>query len=337
MASPAAAPRCCASPVGKLGIVGAGAWGTALALLGARAGHFVSLWARDPARRAEMRKTRRNPRLPGVALPPQVVLADEPSLAAAEVLLLAVPVQHFRPVATTIAAAGRPLIVAAKGMETATGLLPHEIAGALHPGAPLAVLSGPTFAAEIAAGLPAAAVLAASDPRLRAHLVSLLSSSAFRLYGNADPLGAAIGGAAKNVIAIAAGAVIGAGLGENARAAVVTRGVAELGRLIAALGGKPETGFGLSGLGDLVLTCTGRASRNFRFGDALGRGAAPADILSQLEGVAEGASTAPALAARARAADCEVPLAALVADLLAGKTTLPAAMEALLSRPRKDE
>ena len=323
--------------MGRLGIVGAGAWGTALALLGVRAGHSVTLWARDPVLRAEMRETRRTPRLPGVALPEAVAIAEDPSLPEAEMLLLAVPVQHFRSIAKGIGAAGRPLIVAAKGMEAASGLLPHEILGLLHPGTPLAVLSGPTFAAEIAAGLPAAAVLGAADSRLRGDLLAMLSAPGFRLYGNADPLGTAIGGAVKNVIAIAAGAVIGAGLGENARAAVMTRGLAELGRLIVALGGRLETGFGLSGLGDLVLTCTGRASRNFRFGLGLGRGEAPAWILAQLEGVAEGVSTAPALAARARSADCELPIAALVADLLAGTTTLPVAMEALLSRPRKDE
>ncbi len=321
----------------RLGVIGAGAWGTALAVLGARAGHHVLLWARDPARRAEIRASRRNRRLADVRLDSPIDLAEDPSLPGAEVLVLAVPVRHFRPIVHEIIPAGRPLVVAAKGMETATGLLPHEILSALHPAAPNAVLTGPTFAAEIAAGLPAAAVLAASDPLLRQRLLALLAAPGFRLYGNADPLGAAIGGAAKNVIAIAAGAVIGAGLGENARAALVTRGLAELGRLTVALGGRLETSFGLSGLGDLVLTCTGRASRNFRFGFALGCGEAPAAILAGLEGIAEGVATAPALAARARAAGCEVPIAALVTRLIGGETTLPAAMGELLSRPPRDE
>lgn len=321
----------------EIGIVGAGAWGTALALLASRAGHAVSLWAHDPARRTELARTRRNPRLPGALLPSEVTLADDPSLPCAELLLLAVPVAHVRSVTETIRSSGRPLIAAAKGMETATTRLPHEILAALHPQSPVAVLTGPNFALEIAAGQPAAAVLACSDPALRSRLISLLSAPNFRLYGNADPLGAAIGGAAKNVIAIAAGAVIGAGLGENARAAVITRGLAELGRLTAALGGRIETSFGLSGLGDLVLTCTGEKSRNFRFGLALGRGAAPAQILATLGGVAEGVTTAPALAARAHAAGCEVPIAALLARLLDGRTTFAGAIEALLSRPQRDE
>lgn len=321
----------------EIGIVGAGAWGTALALLASRAGHAVSLWARDPTRRAEIARTRRNRRLPGAMLPPNVALALDPSLPGAGILLLAVPIAHFSAVAKTMEPDGRPLVAAAKGMERGTGRLPHEILAALHPRSPVAVLTGPNFALEIAAGQPAAAVLAASDPALRTRLLDLLSAPNFRLYGNADPLGAAIGGAAKNVIAIAAGAVIGAGLGENARAAVITRGLAELGRLTTALGGRLETSFGLSGLGDLVLTCTGEKSRNFRFGLALGHGAAPADILCRLEGTAEGASTAPALARRAEVAGCEVPIVSLVARLLDRRTTLAAAISELLSRPQRDE
>lgn len=321
----------------EIGIVGAGAWGTALALLAGRAGHTVSLWAHDPARRAELARTRRNPRLPGALLPSEVALADDPSLPHAELLLFAVPVAHFRSVVETIRSSGRPLVAAAKGMEAVTTRLPHEILKALHPQSPVAVLTGPNFAVEIARGQPAAAVLACSEPALRSRLISLLSAPNFRLYGNADPLGAAIGGATKNVIAIAAGAVIGAGLGENARAAIITRGLAEIGRLTTALGGRLETSFGLSGLGDLVLTCTGEKSRNFRFGLALGRGVAPAEILSTLDGVAEGVTTALALTTRAQAAGCEVPITALVARLLEGRTTLAAAIEALLSRPQRDE
>lgn len=321
----------------EIGIVGAGAWGTALALLAGRAGHTVSLWAHDPARRAELATTRRNPRLPGALLPSEVALADDPSLPHAELLLFAVPVAHFRSVVETIRSSGRPLVAAAKGMEAVTTRLPHEILKALHPQSPVAVLTGPNFAVEIARGQPAAAVLACSEPALRSRLISLLSAPNFRLYGNADPLGAAIGGATKNVIAIAAGAVIGAGLGENARAAIITRGLAEIGRLTTALGGRLETSFGLSGLGDLVLTCTGEKSRNFRFGLALGRGVAPAEILSTLDGVAEGVTTALALTTRAQAAGCEVPITALVARLLEGRTTLAAAIEALLSRPQRDE
>jgi len=318
--------------VSHWGIVGAGAWGTALALFADRAGHKVRLWARDPARRRALAASRENPRLPGFPLPPAIVIADDPSLPEAEFLLLAVPVQHLRAVAGTISPAGRPLIAAAKGMESGTGLMPLEILAALHPTVPAAVLTGPNFAAEIAAGLPAASVLAAADPGLRKTLLRALAGPGFRLYGNEDPFGAQVGGAAKNVIAIAAGAVTGAGLGENARAALITRGLAELSRLVVALGGKRETSFGLSGLGDLLLTCTGRASRNFRTGLALGRGEAPA-----IEGVAEGVATAPALVSRAARAGCEVPIADSVARLLAGRITLLEATAALLARPQKDE
>lgn len=316
----------------RVGIVGAGAWGTALAIVFARAGREVRLWARDPARRTAIAASRQNPLLPGAALPASVVVAEDPSLREAEALVLAVPVQHFRAVARTIVPAGRPLIVAAKGMEAGTGLLPLEILAALHPGAAGAVLTGPNFAAEIAAGLPAASVLAAADAGLRRELLGLFAGSGLRLYGNADPVGAGVGGAAKNVIAIAAGAVIGAGLGENARAALVTRGLAELSRLVVSLGGSRETSFGLSGLGDLLLTCTGRASRNFRYGLALGAGEAPA-----VAGVVEGIATAPALVARAADAKCEVPVASAVARRLAGETTLGQAMAELLARPQRDE
>ena len=192
------------------------------------------------------------------------------------------------------------------------------------------MLTGPNFASGIAAGLPAAAVLAASDPALRAKLTGLLGTASFRLYGNDDPVGAQLGGAAKNVIAIAAGVVTGAGLGENARAALITRGLAELSRLIVAQGGRAETAAGLSGLGDLVLTCTGAGSRNFAFGVALGRGVAPSG-----SGVVEGVATAPALVARA--CEVELPVCAAVTDLLAGRLSVEGALQRLLARPVRDE
>ena len=201
------------------------------------------------------------------------------------------------------------------------------------------MLSGPNFAAEIARGHPAASVVASHDGGLRAATIALLGTSAFRLYGNDDPVGVQIGGAAKNVIAIAAGAVIGAGLGENARAALVTRGLAELARLAVALGGRAETVAGLSGLGDLLLTCTGQASRNFSLGLALGRGTPLTE--ARVDGVAEGVATAPAL--RLRAAGCagpaplELPICAAVADLVGGTLDLAGAIAALLARPRRDE
>ena len=309
-------------------VVGAGAWGTALALHAARLGPDVTLWARNAG---PLLTTRRSPRLPDAVLPNTVhVTAALPH--AADLVLLAVPTQHLRSVLTGWRPPG-PVLVCAKGLEAGTGLLPLDLLAGLHPGVPGAVLTGPNFAHEVAAGLPAAAVVAGA-PGLRAAVIERLAAPAFRLYGNDDVIGAQLGGAAKNVIAIAAGAVMGAGLGENARAALITRGLAELGRLVAALGGRAETAAGLSGLGDLLLTCTGPSSRNYRLGLALGQGAALADALAQVAGVVEGVSTAPALVARA---GIELPVCAAVAALLGGALTLDAAIATLLARPRRDE
>jgi glycerol-3-phosphate dehydrogenase (NAD(P)+) len=316
----------------SVAVIGAGAWGTALAIQAARAGNRVTLWARDPARAGAIATSRENPRLPGVALPDAVavtaVLPDE-----ADATLLAVPMQFVRAMLPRVPTA--PLVICAKGMETGTSRLPLEIAGRSRPDLPAAVLTGPNFAHEIAAGLPAASVVAAADAALREQVARLLGTASFRLYGNDDPVGAQVGGAAKNVIAIAAGAVIGAGLGENARAALITRGLAELGRLAVALGGRAETVAGLSGLGDLLLTCTGAASRNYSLGVALGRGEHLADVLAARSAVTEGVATAPALVARARGVD--MPICTAVAALLAGRTTLADAMASLLARPRRDE
>ena len=314
----------------SVAVLGAGAWGTALAIHAARAGHRVALWARDPATAGR--------RLPGHPLPGRVQVTAALPGPGHDAVLLAVPAQHLRAVARHLRPAA-PLLVCAKGFERDTGLLPLEVLAAVHPGVPAAVLTGPNFAHEVASGLPAAAVIAGTDAALRDRLAALLGTPGFRLYGNADPVGAQVGGAAKNVVAIAAGAVMGAGLGENARAALVTRGLAELGRLALALGGRAETMAGLSGLGDLLLTCTGPASRNFRCGLALGRGVAPMDAIAEAGGVVEGAATAPALLARAARAGAglELPVYAAVDALLAGRTSLDEAVAALLARPRRDE
>jgi glycerol-3-phosphate dehydrogenase (NAD(P)+) len=318
----------------RIAVVGAGAWGTALAVQAARAGREVVLWARDADRAAAISADRESPRLPGIVLPEAIeVTALLPDDAAA--ILLTVPAQHLRDIAVRLPRGPAPLLVCAKGVEIGTTRLPLEILAELHPGRPAAVLSGPNFAAEIARGLPAAAVIAAADADLREHLAALLATPQFRLYGNDDPVGTQVGGAAKNVIAIAAGAVIGAGLGENARAALITRSLAELSRLIVALGGKTETATGLSGLGDLLLTCTGPSSRNFSLGHALGRGETLAAILAGRSAVTEGVSTAPALIARAAGVD--MPVCAAVAAVLDGRITLAQAMTALLARPRRDE
>jgi glycerol-3-phosphate dehydrogenase (NAD(P)+) len=315
-------------------IIGAGAWGTALAVQAARAGNSVRLWARNPASAARLAAERENPRLPGVRLPDVIGVIDDLSQAA-DICLLAVPMQHLRAVLTRLPQTGGPLVACVKGVETGSLRLPLEVIAEVHPGTAAAILTGPNFAHEIAAGLPAASVVAASDAALRERVITTLATSAFRLYGNDDPIGAQIGGAAKNVIAIAAGAVIGAGLGENARAALITRGLAELARLVVALGGRAETVMGLSGLGDLLLTCTGESSRNFSLGVALGHGEKLADILDTRSTITEGVATAPALVARAT--DVDLPICSAVAQLLSGRVTLAEAMSNLLSRPRRNE
>ena len=314
-------------------VIGAGAWGTALALQAMRAGASVRLWARDPTRAAAMATTRANPHLPGVALPPDLAVSSV--WEAADIVLLAMPMQALRGLAPTLP--NGLLVACCKGVEAQTHLLPLEVLAQIHPARPTCVLTGPNFAAEVARGLPAAAVVAGLDPAAREAVMAALGTPDFRLYGNDDPIGAQVGGAAKNVVAIAAGAVIGAGLGENARAALVTRGLAELARLAIALGGRAETVSGLSGLGDLLLTCTGPASRNFSFGLALGQGQAMADILAARDTVTEGVATAPALVGRARALGVELPIAEAVAAIVQGRLTLAEAMRGLLARPQRNE
>ena len=305
----------------RIAVVGAGAWGTALAVHAARAGHEVVLWARNPS----FATTRISPRLPQVTLPGAVdVTGTLPG--AADAVLLAMPTQHMRSVLTGWCPGG-PAVLCMKGLETGTLLLPAELLATLHPGVAACILTGPNFAHEVAAGLPAAAVVAGAG---REAVMHLLATPTLRLYGNDDPVGAQLGGAAKNVIAIAAGIVMGRGLGENARAALITRGLAELARLVVTLGGRAETVAGLSGLGDLLLTCTGGASRNYTYGLALGAGQVPGGA-----GVVEGVATAPALVARAAGTD--LPVCAAVAALLAGSITVDDAIAALLSRPRRDE
>ncbi|MGY4802938.1 NAD(P)H-dependent glycerol-3-phosphate dehydrogenase [Teichococcus aerofrigidensis] len=341
----------------KVAVIGAGAWGTALAIQAARASRTahrtahgaangmaaegsVALWARDAGRAAAMQAARENAaHLPGHRLPGAIQVTHEAgaALAGAELALLVVPTQHLAAVLRTLPATLPPCLVAAKGV-TAAGLrLPLEILAEARPGLRAGVLSGPNFAEEIAAGLPAAAVLASTDAALREAAAARLASPAFRLYGQDDPVGAQIGGAAKNVVAIAAGAVMGAGLGENARAALVTRGLSEIARLAVALGGRAETVSGLSGLGDLLLTCTGPGSRNFSLGFALGQGRRLEEILAARNSVTEGVATAPALLARATAAGVEMPITEAVAAVLAGRVDVAGAMRELMARPRRHE
>jgi len=323
-----------------IAVIGAGAWGTALAIQAHRAGRQVSLWVRDPARCAAMRADRTNAlHLAGIPLPEALRLTSDAAeaMAGARLVVLAVPTQALAAVLARLPPSAAQLLIAAKGVEQSSLRLPDEIVAALRPGAVTGVISGPNFAAEIARGLPAAAVVASRDTAMRETVPGWLASPRFRLYAGDDPIGVEVGGAAKNVIAIAAGAVIGAGLGENARAALVTRGLAEIARLAVALGGRAETVAGLSGMGDLLLTCTGTASRNFSFGLALGAGQAAATVLAGRTGVTEGVATAPALVARARAAGVEMPIAETVSDVLAGHESLAAAVERLMGRPRRSE
>jgi glycerol-3-phosphate dehydrogenase (NAD(P)+) len=321
-------------------IIGAGAWGTALAIQAHRAGQRAMLWARDPARAALIQQSRANERLlPGVILPDGISITADAgqALEGAALILLVVPAQALRAVLQSLPVLPAPLLICAKGVEAGSLMLPLEILADTHPRSVAGVLSGPNFAHEIARGLPAAAVVASLDAGLRALGVARLGSASFRLYGGDDPVGAEIGGAAKNVIAIAAGAVMGAGLGENARAALITRGLAEIARLASALGGRADTVSGLSGLGDLLLTATGAGSRNTSLGLALGRGENLADILAARQGVTEGVTTAPALVARAAQLGVDLPICAAVAALVRGKVTVQEAVARLLARPQRDE
>ena len=310
-------------------VIGAGAWGTALALHAAAAGHRTTLWARHPERLAGGA----NPRLPGISLPPSLGIAG--SLPPnADAVLLATPVQHLR-AALALPLPDAPLVLCMKGLEAGSNLFPTEIVAQNRPAAAVAILTGPNFAHELARQLPAAAVLAAADPALRQLLINLLGTREYRLYGSADPMGAQVGGAAKNVIAIAAGIAIGAGLGENARAALVTRGLAEIARLSAALGGRPETTSGLSGLGDLMLTCAGTASRNYRLGLAIGAGSTPDQARAGIGAAVEGFEAAPALLARSAGVSC--PIIAALAGVLSGAAGVTGAIDSLLGRPEAQE
>jgi glycerol-3-phosphate dehydrogenase (NAD(P)+) len=323
-----------------IAIFGAGAWGSALAIQAIRAGQRVVLWARDPARAATIQASRTNERLlPGVTLPDGITVTTDARAALTDtaLILLVVPAQALRHVVQSLPALPAPALICAKGVEAGSLMLPLEILSATHPDTIAGVLSGPNFAHEIARGLPAAAVVASHDADLRALGVARLGSAGFRLYGGDDPVGAEIGGAAKNVIAIAAGAVMGAGLGENARAALITRGLAEISRLASALGGRADTVAGLSGLGDLLLTATGPGSRNTSLGMALGRGESLGNILAARQGVTEGVATAPALVARAAKLGVDLPICAAVAELVRGRVTVQEAVARLLARPQRDE
>lgn len=323
-----------------IGVIGAGAWGTALANAAARAGRQVRLWGRNAATLADMAAKRRSVRLGGIALHERVIpTTDLNDAAQADALIFATPTQTLRSVAASLndlAAAGIPIVIAAKGIERATGLFVADILKETLLKAIPAVLSGPSFASDVVAGRPTAVTLACADADLGERLALSLASPAFRIYHTTDIRGVEIGGAAKNVLAIAAGIAAGKELGESAVAALIARGFAELCRFGEAYGARSETLGGLSGLGDLILTGTSSQSRNRRLGEALGRGSAIEQAI-QAVGLAEGVWTAEILVQMAEKRGVVMPIASVVAEVVSGKTTAEGAIDSLLSRPQRAE
>jgi glycerol-3-phosphate dehydrogenase (NAD(P)+) len=323
-------------PLNRVCVIGAGAWGTALAGVAARAGREVTLYARDETMAAAISATRDNPRLPGVPLDRDIAVTHDIAAAGrADIVVIAVPAQNSRTSIASVAphlAAGTPVITSAKGIEHGTRRFMTEVIEEAAPQAIPAILSGPSFADDVARGLPTAVTLGAKDEAMAAALVRAIGSKTFRPYHTTDIRGVEIGGAAKNVLAIAAGIVAGRKLGASALAALTTRAFAELMRLGLACGARAETISGLAGLGDLILSCSSPQSRNFALGVALGRGdQPPRDKLS------EGEFTAPVLAELAAANGIDIPVAQAVAAILAGRLTIDDAIDNLLTRPFRSE
>ncbi len=326
----------------RIGVIGGGAWGTALAQTAAATGNQVTIWAREPEVVLDINQHHRNELfLPGVPLDGALrATTDLAEIAALETILLVAPAQHLRTVTGQLSGTLKPgatLVVCAKGLEQSTGKLLGQILGETVPSARLAILSGPSFAADVARGLPTAVTLAAADPSHGHALAEQLSGRNFRIYWTDDLIGTQLGGAVKNVLAIAAGIVDGRELGASAHAALVTRGFAELRRLGEALGARTETLMGLSGLGDLLLTCGSPQSRNMSLGRALGQGKLLDEYLGSRRSVAEGVYTAAAVVSRAAELGVEMPVASAVHAIVDGKLTVDAAIESLLSRPLKPE
>lgn len=322
-----------------IAVVGAGAWGTALANVAARAGRHVTLVARNEAAAAAIRARRESPHLPGVTIDPRIVVGGTAAaLDTADAVLLVVPAQALRGVAAGLSAAVRPstpVIACAKGIERTTRAFMTEVIAACLPQAEPAILSGPSFATDVSRGLPTAVTLAARDASLAEALVQALGTHTFRPYHSTDLRGVEIGGAAKNVLAIAAGIVRGRALGASAAAALTTRGFAELMRFGRAFGARVETLTGLSGLGDLILTCSTPQSRNFSLGVAIGEGEPPEKAGARM--LAEGAFTASVLVEMAREAGVDMPIATAVDAVLDGRLSVDTAMDGLLARPFKAE
>ncbi|MEM1132438.1 MAG: NAD(P)H-dependent glycerol-3-phosphate dehydrogenase [Pseudomonadota bacterium] len=326
------------SGVAEIGVLGAGAWGTALAQMLASDGRPVRIWAREQEVVSAINSAHENPIfLPDRPLSPSIIATDNlSSMNGMEALLVVTPAQHMHSVLAQLDNPGA-LILCSKGIEVSSGSFMFDIAAKLFPDAPKAVLAGPNFAHEVASGQPAAATLACCEDALWEKLSPMIARPHFRPYRSSDPIGAEIGGAVKNVLAIACGVVDGLGLGQNARAALISRGFAEMVRFGVACGAEAETLSGLSGLGDLVLTCSSESSRNFSFGRALGQGQTAESLMTGRTTVAEGAHTAPVLQQVAREHGVEMPIVDSVCALLSGEAEAASVVTDLLARPLGSE
>lgn len=323
----------------KLGVIGGGAWGTALAQVAATGNRETLLWALEQEVVEAINHRHENTAfLPGIALNPSVrATSDFGDFEECDALLVVTPAQHMRAVLEQAPHGSKPLVLCSKGIEEKSGELLHQVAKDACPKSEIAVLSGPTFAHEVARGLPTAVTLAAEDVGLGKLLRDRIGQPTFRIYLSDDVAGAEIGGAVKNVLAIACGVVEGKGLGQNARAALIGRGLAEMTRFGMAFGAKRETLAGLSGLGDLVLTCTSASSRNYSLGKGIGEGRSAAELLADRKTVAEGAFTAPVLARLATEKGIDMPIVEAVDALVAGRANVDDVLGALLSRPARSE
>lgn len=323
----------------RVAVIGGGAWGTALAQVAAADGRDVLLWALEDEVVSAVNKIHENPLfLKGLKLSKSIVATNNFSeVSAADLWLVVTPAQHMRAILGRLPCTGKPLVLCSKGIEEGSGLMLHEVAKEACPDSQVAVLSGPTFAHEVAAGLPTAVTVACEDEQLGERIRKRLAIPAFRTYWTDDVAGAEVGGAVKNVLAIACGVVDGRGLGQNARAALIARGFAEMSRFGLACGAKRETLAGLSGLGDLVLTCSSTSSRNYSLGLGIGQGRPASELLSNRKTVAEGAFTAPVLARLAKEKGVDMPIVDAVDALIAGRANVDQVLDALLSRPPRAE
>lgn len=322
-----------------VGIIGAGAWGTALAALAAGVHGKALIWSRNESVVSAINIGHGNPAyLPSIPLSPNIhATQDMADMANCDILLMVTPSQYLRNTLKQFPQTSAPLVLCCKGIEADSGMLMAEVAAEIRPSNPIAILSGPTFAHEVAAGKPTAITLACTDRGLGKHISDAIAAPHFRPYWTDDVIGAEIGGAVKNVLAIGCGVVDGAGLGLNARAALIARGFAEMQRFGLAKGARAETLSGLSGLGDLVLTCSSESSRNFALGRGLGQGHSATELLSNRQTVAEGAATAPVLLRAAQELGVDMPITAAVCALLGGEVSVSDAVQKLLARPLKAE